>query len=241
MTKKNLLLLIILSSSFNLLAQMTGGGTGKSSSSAPVKSKGAKWGALIIGLSNPIGKFKENNLKVPFDQAVGAKPGFYIGYDANNYFTESEMPFKMGLTTTVGLAVNQVNWEKWVSGTTSFEGTPFVIGDIKIGAIGTYKINEDMKADGFLRLGANYGIGGSGNWSTSSSFSSTEFTADTPAVGFGTNFGGNFRYKRLLTTLQVTTGKLSLDYYGAGTASAKTYKVPITSFRLAIGVIFGKN
>lgn len=210
-------------------AQLTGGGQGNSSIAKVKGSNPNKWSALHFGLSQPVGKFKENNLTKPFDQAVGAKPGFYFGAEGATYSSASSgNPFKIGFTWNTGLWINDVNWEKWVSGSTYFERTPFLTMDFKMGVIGTYEIAEDLNVDGFLRLGANFGIPGTGEWSNYS-FNSEKF-----AVGFGTSLGTNIRYKKLFTTFQIVPGKLKYTY-------DKEYKLPITTIRLGVGVVLQKK
>ncbi len=237
MNKKNQLLILALFSSLNLFAQMTGGGSGQQNTQKETNPN--QWSSFVMGLSNPMGQFMENNLTKPFNQAVGAKPGFYFDLDGNFYSRNSnEKPFKMGFSFVTGISFQQVNWEKWVGGTTSFSGTPFILGHFKMGAIGTYKITEDIKADGFIRLGVNYGAGGSGKWTASGS--TTNFSSDTFTLGFGTNFGANIRFKKLIGTFQINTGNLKLEYaLNSGTKVA--YSVPITTFRLGIGVEIGKR
>lgn len=237
MNKKGQLLILTLLSGFSVFAQLTGGGSGQNNTQREANPN--QWISYTFGLSNPMGQFKENNLTKPFNQAVGAKPGFYFDFDGNFYSrNSSENPFKLGFSFVTGFAMQSVNWEKWVSGTTSFSGTPFILGHVKIGMIGTFKITEDVKVDGFVRLGINYGAGGGGKWTASGS--STTFRSDNFTAGFGTNFGANIRYKKLIGTLQINTGNLKLEY--SLNAGAKTaYSVPITTFRLGIGVEIGKR
>jgi hypothetical protein len=215
-------------------SQMTGGGQGEkkviSKSSGPANG----WSTVHIGLAQPIGKFKENNLNVGFSEAVGAKPGFYFGADGASYGAANANPFKIGFSWTTGMWINGVNWEKWVAGTTSFEGTPFLTLDVKLGIVGSYEISNGLFIDGFFRAGINGGISGTGSWSGSGS---EELSSDTFAIGFGTNFGTSLRYNRLFTSFQINPGKLKYEYYGAIDGEGK---LPISTLRLTIGVIMKK-
>jgi hypothetical protein len=222
-------------------AQMTGGGSVQNSSPAPAKTKAQsnRWSTLVFGLSNPIGKFKENDFTKPFEQAVGVMPGFYFGYDVNSYFGESDNPVKAGFSFSTGVAVHSPNWEKWVSGSTSFDASPFVVGDIKMGVIVSGAISDVMKVDGFLRLGVNYGMGANGHWSSEDQ--KTNFTTTDFGYGFGVNPGASFRYNRLLVTMQFNTGKMKFDYNLSGGEASLHYKVPVSTFRFGLGIVLGKN
>ncbi|GHM99218.1 hypothetical protein WSM22_07080 [Cytophagales bacterium WSM2-2] len=201
---------------------------------------GSQWRAITLGLSNPMGKFYQNNLTVPFDQAVGAKPGFYGSLEGANYFKESKT-LSVGVSFLVSLGSNPVNWNKWVSGASSYTGKPFLVGELKLGLIVTYQLSDEMKIDGFVRIGDNIGTGGSGEWVTSSGSSTgtTTFSPSKLGLGYGTNMGANFRYKKYIATLQVSTGSMKLKYEYSG-GVAPSYQVPITSFHAGIGFVFGE-
>lgn len=226
---------ILLATYVSGFSQMTGGGQ---TSNVQVKQASQKnsWSVLHVGLSQPIGKFKENNLTVPFNEAVGAKPGFYFAFDGASYFgSASSNEFKLGFSWNTGLAINGVNWESWVPGSTNFEGTPFLTTDLKLGIIGTYEITEEVKVDGFFRLGVNLGASGTGYWDGSSY---EELYSESVGLGFGTIFGASFRFRKLFTTLQVSPGKLKYTYTGSINSDII---VPISTMRLGLGFQFGKN
>lgn len=225
---------ICLLGSIKGFAQMTGGGQ---SSNVQVKERAQKngWTVLHLGLAQPIGKFKENNLTVPYTEAVGAKPGFYFAFDGASYFGTNSSSFKLGLSWNTGMSINGVNWETWVPGSTSFEGTPFLTTDFKLGLLGTIGISDDMMIDGFFRLGANLGVSGTGYWEGSSF---EELYSESVGFGFGTIFGASFRYRKLFTTVQVNPGKLKYTYTGS---INNELKVPISTLRLGLGVQLGKN
>lgn len=240
----NLFLMALL---FPALGQMTGGGAtggapaaGKSSSG-----KGHKWSTLNFGFANPIGKFRQNDLTKPFYEAVGAKPGFYLAFDGNSYFKGTvDNPVKIGLSYTIGISVNGVNWEKWVPGTTEFESHPFVTADFKLGVIGTYDLNDDMSVDGFFRMGPLLGVAGGASWYNGND--SYNFSTEGPAIGFGAGFGGNFRFHSVMVTLQLNPAKLKYLYYmdsynGSSTSGEVDYKVPVSTARIGLGFVFGRN
>lgn len=215
-------------------SQMTGGGQGGGTVAKKATAPGNSWTALHIGLAQPIGKFKENNLTVGFADAVGAKPGFYFGIDGATYGANAN-PFKIGFSWTTGMWLNGVNWEKWVPGTTSFEGTPFLTLDLKLGIIGSYEVSSNLFIDGFFRVGANGGVSGTGDWSGSGS---EYLSSDSFGIGFGTNLGVGLRYNRLFTSFQLNPGKLKYEYYGAINGEGK---LPISTLRLTLGVILNKK
>lgn len=234
-----LAVVMILATSISSLAQMTGGGASTSASPA-TKAKGSnpnKWSSLHFGLSQPMGKFRENNLTVPFTEAVGAKPGFYISYDFNSYLTPDAELVKIGLSGTVGMAFNGPNWESWVQGEdVDFTPSTFMTNDIKFGVMGTYEMNDDLKIDAFLRLGLNWGVGGGGEWMTASN--TVIFTGESPGAGFGLNAGVNVRYRQLLTTLQLNPAKIKYRYQTYDEDGLE-FKVPVSLLKLGVGVNFG--
>lgn len=198
----------------------------------------AQWRAVTVGLSNPAGKFYQNNLTIPIDQAVGAKPGFYLSYEGANYFTETSN-LKIGFSFMTSVAMNQVNWNQWVRGATSFSGSPFILGEIKLGLIGTYDLSDDMHIDCFARVGDNVGNGGGGTWESSSS--SVSFKPAKIGIGYGTNFGLNFRFKKYIATVQMNSGKIKIkyDYTDYSSFAEVQYSLPVTSFHAGVGMTFG--
>jgi hypothetical protein len=174
-------------------------------------------------------------LTVPIDQAVGAKPGFYLSYEGANYFNESPN-FKLGFSFLTSVAMNQVNWGSWVKGATSFTGNPFIVGEIKLGIIGTYDLSDEMHIDAFARVGDNAGVGGGGTWESSTTFVTFKPTGKL-GIGYGTNFGVNFRFKKYIATLQMNSGKMKISYDYSGFSGIK-YDLPVTSFHAGIGMTF---
>jgi hypothetical protein len=222
-------------------SQMTGGGSGASAPKA--KQEGGdpnKWTALHFGLSQPMGKFKQNSLNSPFNEAVGAKPGMYIAWDANKYFNTAN-PMKLGISYTLGVNWNGVNWETWVPGTTEFTGSPFINSHFKVGPVATYELGNDMAVDAFFRLGLGLGVSGSGYWSTNGSYQ--EFYTETPGVAFVTGLGANFRWQNLMATMQINPAKYTFSYltYGMSSTPSLDYKVPMSTFWLGVGFVFNKS
>ena len=195
-----LTILFIIGFIFSANAQMTGGGTGGGSTTKVAKGDNPnKISRLTIGLSQPIGKFKENNLTLPLSDAVGAKPGFYWAYEAGSFFSSTvDNPMKMGILFSVGNSINGKNWD-WIPGATP-SGTPFVLANFMLGVIGSYEINSDMQMEGVFQLGLNMGAGGYTEWSGTSGFGSSAYL-DELGLGLGTGFGANFVYKKLIVTM----------------------------------------
>ncbi|MEQ8684589.1 MAG: hypothetical protein RIE86_04815 [Imperialibacter sp.] len=239
--KKNLLVFLITTFAFTgAHAQMTGGGSGSSSpKTAVVKPNNAKWGALVIGLSSPMGRFAANDGSLPFEEAVGATPGIYVGYDGVSYFSSTiEGPVKIGLTYGFNTSLNMVAWDSWGLGAGDY--TPFVFTGLNIGAMGSYEIIDGLEADAFLRLGVRASIGATGYW-YDNAYSSLDW--NSPGIGFGTEFGFNVRYEFLLATLRFNPGSLSYDYYVSlsDTSEDITYKLPISTVQLGIGFVLPKK
>lgn len=196
----------------------------------------SKWSSLNAGLSNPTGDFYQNNFTLPFDKAVGAKPGFFLAYQGAGYFNESK--FKFGYTYVATFATNSVNWDSWVTGATSFSGTGFKSIELKLGFIGTYSVSSDLEIDGFIRFGDNIVWGGSGTWTVSTT-TSTEYSPDDSfGIGYGGNYGVNARFRKFIGTFQYKTGTVKRDYYYSGGTASGTYNVPVTSFLLGVGILF---
>lgn len=243
MRKSLLLFAIAALGTAGAYAQMTGGGSGGSSPKVAVAKKDAsKWGALVIGLSSPMGKFGTTDASLPFEEAVGANSGFYLGYDGANYFPNAVAgPVKIGFSSAVNVSLNTVNWDAWGIG--EGEYTPFIFTGIKLGALGTYEIIDGLEADAFFRLGLNAGVGAMGYWSGNSASSYVDLYTDTPAFGFGTEFGFNVRYEFLLATLRFNPGKLTYTYMIDTDESFDEveYKLPISTVQLGIGFVLNKK
>lgn len=234
-----ILLAIMISVGAN--AQMTGGGSGNSTPKAAVaKSNGSKWGAVVIGLSAPMGKFGNNDGSLPLEEAVGAGSGVYIGYDAANYFSGTiNNPVKIGFSSTFNLSINQVNWDSWGLG--EGEYTPFILSGLKFGGIGSYEIIDALEADAFFRLGLNTSLGGMGYWFNNNY---VDFYTETPAFGFGTEFGFNVRYDNMvMATLRFNPGKLTYSYYleTSDSFDEVEYKLPVSTVQVGIGFVFPKK
>lgn len=203
----------------------------------------ARWSALTVGLSNPRGAFYQNNLTKKFNEAVGAKPGWYASYEGAYYIVEGSK-INFGASYIVSFAKNDVNWSKWVSGSTSFSSEPFGSVEVKLGFITTYLLSDNLQIDAFARLGDNFFFGGAGRWSASGSFNTASFNNEGLGVGYGTNIGLNVRFTRLIGTFQYKMGKVERDFYFSGSSTSQNYsnvKIPITSIHLGIGVLITKR
>ena len=200
----------------------------------------SRWNAITVGLANPTGAFYQNNLTLPFDKAVGAKPGWYTSFEGAFYFKESGK-LNLGLSYMVSLASNGTNWDKWVSGSTSYTGKAITSMELKVGLIATYLVSGDLQIDGFVRLGDNLAWGGSGKWTTSAG--TTNFSATGFGAGYGANLGVNARFHRLLGTFQYKTGSVTKKYSLDSPAGFNTtsYKMPISSFYLGIGFLISSH
>ena len=231
---------------YNANAQMTGGGQGQGG----VETRGAKVARgsnpnkisrLTIGLSQPMGKFKENDLTKPLSDAVGAKPGIYWAYDAGSFFSPEDSPSRFGILFSTGNSFNWTNWGPWIPGSTP-TSSPFVLGNLMLGAIGSFKINEDMYVEGVFQLGLNLGAGAYTEWSGTSGFGSSAYLEEL-GLGVATGLGGNFVYKKLIVTANLNLGKLKFYYtaYDDGDLPASRsfdgyQKISVSTFRLGLGV-----
>src|SRR4051812_37273731 len=81
-----------------------------------------RWNAINVGLSNPTAAFYQNNLTLPFEKAVGAKPGWFASFEGAYYFSEGGK-VSLGASYLVSMASNGTNWNKWVAGSTAYTST----------------------------------------------------------------------------------------------------------------------
>ncbi|HZY78076.1 MAG TPA: hypothetical protein VFE50_01040 [Cyclobacteriaceae bacterium] len=171
------------------------------------------WFAIHAGLLQPMGNFKHADVKKPLAEAVGAKPGFYAAMEFTEYFKSTYgNPVRFGVTQYIGYSSTSVNFERTYQGDQDLN-----MIDLKSGLIVTANVGSSLAADFYLRAGALSYEGVS---------------------SFGTNFGANLRFKWLISTLSVNTGKI--DAAAAYNVSTTSYKIPTTSVKLGLGIKLGK-
>ena len=230
------------------LAQLTGGGKidrtpQQTNEKKGVTTRSNTWSSIHVGLANPVGAFKENTFHKPFDQAVGALPGIYLQFDLVTHLSSDQSPFRIGITESIGLSENGVNWSQWAFQGNRYSSSGFITCHFLIGPIVTYEPTPQVSFDAFLKMGINSGLSQDrARWKDREfvyhSFGSSRATSMANAA---VNLGMNFRLRRLFITTAMNLGKLKYNYHASWSATSTTYKLPVSTLRLGIGVKMGRG